>query len=132
MVLPRFVEAAIRGDSLIVHDDGAQVRCFAHVDDVISAVVNLVDTPAAAGRVYNIGSDVPVSILELAERVIARVNPAAKVEFTTYAEAYDESFEDIRRRVPVLDRIRHAINFQPDHDLDDIIDSVAEYQRAAG
>ncbi|MAI72279.1 MAG: nucleoside-diphosphate sugar epimerase [Rhodopirellula sp.] len=131
MVLPRFVEAAIRGESLIVHDDGAQVRCFAHVDDVISAVVKLVDTPTAAGRVYNIGSDVPVSILELAERVIARVNPAAKVEFTSYADAYDDSFEDIRRRVPVLDRIRDAIAYHPHHDLNAIIDSVAEYQRAA-
>lgn len=130
MVLPRFVEAAIRGESLVVHDDGAQVRCFAHVDDVISAVVKLVDTPSAAGRVYNIGSDVPVSILELAERVIARVNPSAKVEFTSYADAYDESFEDIRRRVPVLDRIREAIDYQPHHDLDAIIDSVAEYQNA--
>jgi UDP-glucose 4-epimerase len=131
MVLPRFVESAIRGESLIVHDDGAQVRCFAHVDDVVSAVVRLVETPAAVGRVYNIGSDVPVSILELAERVIARVNPAAKVEFTSYAEAYDESFEDIRRRVPVLTRIREAIDYAPCNDLDAIIDSVAEYQRAA-
>ena len=112
-------------------DDGAQVRCFAHVDDVISAVVSLVDTPTAVGRVYNIGSDVPVSILELAERVIARVNPAAKIEFTSYADAYDESFEDIRRRVPVLTRIREAIEYQPKNNLDSIIDSVAEYQRAA-
>ncbi len=131
MVLPRFVQAAIRGDSLIVHDDGAQVRCFAHVDDVISAVIRLVEAPTAAGHVFNIGSDVPVSILELAERVIARVNPEAKVEFTSYAEAYDESFEDIRRRVPVLDKIRDAIGYAPRKDLDAIIDSVAEYQRTA-
>ncbi|MDG2385171.1 MAG: SDR family NAD(P)-dependent oxidoreductase [Pirellulaceae bacterium] len=131
MVLPRFVEAAIRGDSLIVHDDGAQVRCFAHVDDVISAVVNLVNTSGAAGRVYNIGSDVPVSILELAQRVVARVNPAATIEFTSYADAYDESFEDIRRRVPVLTRLREAIDYQPLKDLDAIIDSVAAHQRSA-
>ena len=85
----------------------------------------------AAGRVYNIGSDVPVSILELAQRVIARVNPAAKIEFTSYADAYDDSFEDIRRRVPVLTRIREAIDYQPRNDLDAIIDSVAEYQRAS-
>ena len=129
--VPRFVEAAIRGGSLIVHDDGAQVRCFAHVDDVISAVVNLVNTSGAAGRVYNIGSDVPVSILELAQRVVARVNPAATIEFTSYADAYDESFEDIRRRVPVLTRLREAIDYQPLKDLDAIIDSVAAYQRSA-
>ncbi len=130
MVLPRFVDAALRGGPLVVHDDGQQVRCFAHVDDVVGAVVALVETPSAAGRVYNIGSDVPISILELAQRVIQRVNPAARIEFQSYAEAYDESFEDIRRRVPVLTRIRQAIGERASKDLDAIIDAVAEHQRA--
>lgn len=130
MVLPRFVDAAIRGDSLVVHDDGKQVRCFAHVDDVIEGVVTLVDTPAAAGRVYNIGSDVPISILELAQRVIERVNPETKVEFQSYSDAYDDSFEDIRRRVPDLTRIRETIGFTTRHDLNAIIDAVAERQRS--
>ena len=132
MVLPRFVDAALRGESLVVHDDGKQVRCFAHVDDVVRAVATLVDTPDAAGRVYNIGSDAPVSILELAQRVIERVNPDASIDFQSYSDAYDESFEDIRRRVPDLTRIRHAIDYRPTKDLDAIIDAVATYQRAQG
>lgn len=131
MVLPRFVDAAIRGEPLVVHDDGKQVRCFAHVEDVIHAVVTLVETPAAAGRVYNIGSDVPVSILELAQRVVERVNPDAKIEFQSYSDAYDETFEDIRRRVPELTRIRETIGFKATRDLDAIIDSVAAQQRSA-
>jgi UDP-glucose 4-epimerase len=130
MVLPRFVDAALRGDPLIVHDDGHQVRCFAHVDDVVQAVVGLVDIPNAAGRVYNIGSDVPVSILELAQRVIARVNPDAKIVYQSYRDAYDDSFEDIRRRVPDITRIKQAIGWQPVKDLDAIIDAVADHQRA--
>jgi UDP-glucose 4-epimerase len=129
MVLPRFVDAALRGDTLVVHDDGRQIRCFAHVDDVVRAVATLAETPAAAGRVYNIGSDVPVSILELAQRVIARVNPQARIDFQSYADAYDESFEDIRRRVPDLTRIRTAIGYAPTKDLDSIIDAVARHQR---
>jgi UDP-glucose 4-epimerase len=129
MVLPRFVDSALRGKPLVVHDDGHQVRCFAHVDDVVRAVATLVDTPSAAGRVYNIGSDVPVSILELAQRVIAGVNPDSRIEFQSYADAYDESFEDIRRRVPDLTRIRDAIGYQPNKDLDAIIESVAQHQQ---
>ena len=129
MVLPRFVGAALRGEPLIVHDDGKQVRCFAHVDDVIKAVATLVETPAAAGRVYNIGSDVPVSILELAQRVRQRVNPDAKIAFQSYSEAYDETFEDIRRRVPELKRIEQAIGFRPTKDLDAIIDAVAQHHK---
>lgn len=130
MVLPRFVEAAINGGPLIVHDDGNQVRCFAHVDDVVRAVSTLVETPSAAGRVYNIGSDVPVSILELAKMVIDRVNPDANIEFQSYADAYDESFEDIRRRVPDLSRIRDAIGYVATKDLHAIIDAVADHQRS--
>ncbi|WP_182868418.1 NAD-dependent epimerase/dehydratase family protein [Rhodopirellula sp. JC639] len=129
MVLPRFVEAAIKGEKLIVHDDGAQIRCFAHVEDVVGAVIKLVDTPSAHGRVYNIGSDTPVSILELAKRVIERVNPKAEIDFRSYADAYDETFEDIRRRVPDLTRIAETIGYAATKDLDAIIDSVAQSMR---
>jgi UDP-glucose 4-epimerase len=129
MVLPRFVGAALRGEPLVVHDDGKQVRCFAHVQDVIGAVIDLVDTPRAHGRVYNIGSDQPVSILELAQRVIERVNPKATIQYQSYSDAYDESFEDIRRRVPDLSRIAETIGYRPKHDLDGIIDSVAASMR---
>lgn len=130
MVLPRFVDAAIRGEPLVVHDDGKQVRCFAHVEDVVNAVVSLLESNEASGRVYNIGSDQPVSILELAQRVISRVNPDVDIQYQSYSEAYDDSFEDIRRRVPDLTRIRQAIGFEPRHHLDAIIDSVAAHQRA--
>ncbi|TWU57397.1 NAD-dependent epimerase/dehydratase family protein [Rubripirellula reticaptiva] len=130
MVLPRFVDAALRGEPLVIHDDGQQIRCFAHVDDVVGAVIKLVDTPTAAGRVYNIGSDVPVSILQLAQRVIDRVNPQATIDFQSYADAYDESFEDIRRRVPDLTRISETIGYKATLDLDAIIDSVAAHQRS--
>ena len=125
MVLPRFVEAARAGRPLVVHDDGEQVRCFAHVSDVVDAVCKLMDTPSAAGRVYNIGSDVPVSILQLAKTVQQRVNPNCQIEFQSYADAYDESFEDIRRRVPDLSRIRQTIGYEPTWDLSGIIDDIA-------
>ncbi len=131
MVLPRFVQAALRGDPLVVHDDGKQTRCFAHVDDVIQAVVTLVETPEAAGRVYNIGSDQDVTILGLAQRVIERVGSSSKIEFQSYAAAYDQSFEDIRRRIPDLTRIREAIGFEAIQNLDGIIDSVADYLRSS-
>ncbi len=130
MVLPRFVAAALAGQPLVVHDDGRQLRCFAHVSDMVGAVIQLMDQPTAAGRVYNIGSDQPISILELAQRVIARVNPAARIEYQAYRDAYDESFEDIRRRVPDLTRIAETIGFRATHSLDAIIDSVAESMRA--
>lgn len=132
MVLPRFVEAALKGAPLVVHDDGKQARCFAHVEDVIDAVVGLVESPVAFGRVYNIGSDQDITILDLARRVVERVGSSSEIQYQSYAEAYDSSFEDIRRRVPDLRRIEEAIGFKAKKDLDAIIDSVADYIRQHG
>lgn len=128
MVLPRFVEAARRHQPLVVHDDGSQIRCFAHVADVIDAVVKLLETPAAHGKVFNIGSDTPISILSLAQGVRDIVNPSAEIRFQSYAEAYDEDFEDIRRRVPDLTRIRSTIGYQPRFGLTQIIQDVWQSQ----
>ena len=130
MVLPRFVEAALAGGPLVVHDDGLQVRCFAHVADVVRVVMALMDTPQAVGRPVNIGSDRPVTILELARRVIAAVDPVLAIEFQGYREAYGDDFEDCRRRVPDLARLRGLVDFQPGYELDDIIAELVAWKRA--
>jgi UDP-glucose 4-epimerase len=130
MVLPRFVESALAGQPLIVHDDGRQIRCFAHVRDVVSAVLALMDTPAAVGRVFNIGSDQPVTILELAQQVVAAANCTAPIQFQSYSDAYDADFEDIRHRVPDLSRLRATIDYRPQFDLTAIIDELIGAQRS--
>jgi UDP-glucose 4-epimerase len=133
MVLPRFVEAAMQGHSLMVHDDGQQTRCFAHVNDVVYAVTQLMHNPTCYGRIYNIGSDTPVSILDVAQQVISIVNPKATLKFQSYSEAYDEDFEDIRRRVPDLSRLKSAIDYTPRYQLADIIRDVwKDKQRSMG
>lgn len=122
MVLPRFVDAAKAGRPLTVHDDGLQERCFAHVADVIRAVVRLMQVKDAQGRVFNIGSDRPVRIRDLAQQVIDVVNPAAGMTFVSYSDAYSEDFEDCRRRVPDLTRLRETLpDFHLDHTLEDVI-----------
>ena len=128
MVLPRFVDAAMKGNPLVVHDDGQQTRCFAHVSDVVHAVTTLMQSTDCFGRIYNIGSDTPVSILDMAKKVIELVNPKASIEFQSYAQAYDEDFEDIRRRVPDLTRLKSAIEYEPRYSLEKIIKSVHDYQ----
>jgi UDP-glucose 4-epimerase len=129
MVLPRLVDAALGGGPLVVHDDGRQQRCFAHVSDVLRAILGLMELPEAVGGVFNIGSDRPVSILELAQRVAAAVDPSLRIKFLSYAEAYSSDFEDCRRRVPDLGRLRRAIGYQPRYDLDACIREVIAWKR---
>ena len=129
MVLPRFVEAAMAGKPLVVHDDGQQVRCFAHVADVVGAVIKLMDNDATLGRIFNVGSDQPVSILDLASRVIALAASKSTVQFQSYTQAYDKDFEDIRHRVPDLTRLRQAIGYVPQFSLDGIIQDCIRAQK---
>ncbi len=129
MVLPRLVSAALAGRAPIVHDDGRQERCFAHAADVVRAILALVQTPAAFGGVFNVGSDQPISIRDLAARVIAEVDPKLQIEYQSYAAAYSDDFEDVRRRVPDLTRLRRMIDFELRHDLDQIIREVVAWQR---
>jgi UDP-glucose 4-epimerase len=130
MVLPRFVEAALAGGPLVVHDDGQQVRCFAHVSDVVGSVLELMETEAATASVFNIGSDQPVTILQLAKYVTAAVNPKLPIQFQTYAEAYDQDFEDVRSRIPDLSRLRRTIRYRNQYQLEAIVREVVEQARA--
>jgi len=121
MVLPRFVEAALAGRDVVVHDDGRQVRCFAHVADVVAAITKLMEIDTSLGRIFNVGSDQPVSILDLAQKVIALAGSKSQIQFQSYTQAYDQDFEDIRHRVPDLARLRQTIGFVPSFDLSGII-----------
>ena len=131
MVLPRFVDAALAGQPVIVHDDGQQVRCFAHVHDLVAAVLKLLQTSTAIGQVFNIGSDQPISIRDLAQHVIAISGSKSPIEYQTYTAAYDQDFEDVRRRVPDLSRLRAAIGYQPKYGLPAIIRDVIAHKAAA-
>lgn len=128
MVLPRFIAAAKANQPLQVHDDGSQTRCFGHVKEVIQAVLMLMESPAAVGRVFNIGGDKPISILQLAQKVIETCGSKSKIEYQTYTQAYDSDFEDIRHRVPDLTRLRETIGFAPQGDLQAIIDDCLREQ----
>jgi UDP-glucose 4-epimerase len=129
MVVPRFVDAALNEDPLTVYDDGSQVRCFAHVLEVVDAVVNLMETPAAAGRVFNIGSDEPVTVRELAEAVIARTGSRSEIRHIPYSEAYGHDFEDIQRRVPDVTRLKETLGTAPTMSLSAILDDVIRWKR---
>lgn len=131
MVIPRFVEQALAGGPLIVYDDGSQIRCFAHVQEVISSILGLMDQPLAAGGVFNIGSDQPVSVRQLAERVAAKVGGEIAIDHIAYSEAYGDDFEDIQRRVPVVDKLEEAIGSKPAMTLDQILDDIIAWKRSA-
>jgi len=129
MVIPRFVDQALAGGPVVVYDDGEQVRCFAHVREVVEAVSRLMETPAALGRVFNVGSDQPISIRQLALEVVRRVDPRVSLKFLPYAEAYGGDFEDVRRRVPDLTQLEKTLGFKPSLPLGEILDDIIRHKK---
>ena len=125
MVLPRFLEAARRGEPLRVYGDGRQTRCFCYVFDTVEALTRLQNCPAARGRVFNVGSDEEVAIRRLAELVIEISQSRSPIEMVPYETAYAPGFEDMRRRKPVLDRLAACTGFRPATALRDIVAKTA-------
>lgn len=125
MVLPRFVGAAIKNEPVRVFGDGSQTRCFCDGRDVIEALPKMVRSEQCAGRVFNVGSDHPITILELAERVIETLGSTSTIELVPYCDAYRAGFEDLRHRKPNLDRIKEAVGFEPKFTLTQTIEDLA-------
>jgi UDP-glucose 4-epimerase len=130
MVLPRFVQQALRGEDLTVYGTGMQSRCFAHVHDTVGAIVLLMDNDQATGDVFNIGGTHEISIVELAKRVIERTGSASEIRFIPYDEAYGDGFEELGRRMPDTSKTRTLVGWVPSRTVDDAIDDITRYERA--
>ena len=125
MVVPRFVQQALKGEPLTVYGDGKQSRCFCEVEDTVRALIDLAECQEAVGKVFNIGSTEEINILDLARKVLAIVNTDNNrpksltgneddpIRFVSYDDAYEEGFEDMRRRIPDIRKINAVIGWKP-------------------
>jgi UDP-glucose 4-epimerase len=127
MVIPRFVEEALKNWDITVFGDGQQTRSFCHVQDAVDALIALAGSREAFGRVVNIGNDRETSINDLARRIKELSGSASKIVHIPYEEAYADGFEDMMRRVPDLTLAHQLIGFHPRYSLDDIIEDMIRH-----
>ena len=126
MVVPRFIQAALKNEEIIIYDDGSQSRVFCHVEDAVRAVLSLLDSDSTIGDYFNVGGVGETTIKELAQQIIKQTNSQSAIKFIPYSDAYPAGFEDMQRRVPDVSKINKAVGWSPTHTLDSIIDSVAK------
>lgn len=126
MVVPRFVKAALADEPITIFGDGEQTRCFAHVYDVIDAVISVAFSKKTIGKVINVGNDFEISINNLARKVIAETKSNSQIEYVPYADAYGHGFEDMERRVPNIELINELVGWKPRRDLSTIISDISE------
>ena len=127
MVVPRFVTAALRNEPIQVYGSGDQIRCFCHVDDAVRALLLVMDSDKAIGQVFNVGNNQQISIMDLAKKVIDITGSSSKVEKIAYEDAYPDGFEDMQRRVPDISKIKQALGWTPEINLDQIIKDIAAF-----
>ena len=125
MVLPRFVQAALKNEPLTIYGDGNQSRVFCHVHDAVQAIATIAKTQSTIGDVYNVGGTGEVTIKELADKVVKLTGSTSEITYTPYSQAYPAGFEDIQRRVPDISKIKAAIGWSPMRELDQIISDIA-------
>jgi UDP-glucose 4-epimerase len=126
MVVPRFVKAALRDEPITIYGDGCQTRCFAHVYDVVDAVIAIGFAQNSIGRVINIGNSFEISINDLARKIVSETGSKSEIIYVPYADAYGDGFEDMERRVPNIDLIKELVGWEPKRDLTTIISDVAQ------
>jgi UDP-glucose 4-epimerase len=125
MVVPRFISAALSNDPITIYGTGNQTRCFAHVYDVVDAILALAFTSEAIGKLFNIGNNHEISINDLAQKIIAETASRSEIVYVPYIEAYGEGFEDMERRVPNINLINQLVGWTPTRDLSTIINDIA-------
>ena len=130
MVVPRFVQSALKNEPVLIYGTGKQSRCFCYVADLVEGVINLMNCQQAAGKVYNIGSRQEITIEELADKIIEMTGSKSKKQFVPYEVAYGRPIEDMMRRVPNLERIKKTINWKPKTDLAEALRAIIEHEKA--
>jgi UDP-glucose 4-epimerase len=125
MVVPRFVKSAISNEPITIYGDGRQTRCFAHVYDVVDAVIALAFAKNTVGKVINIGNDFEISINDLAQKIITETGSKSEIKYLSYDEAYGDGFEDMERRVPNLELINQLVGWKPKRDLSTMIRDIS-------
>jgi UDP-glucose 4-epimerase len=127
MVVPRFVQAALKNEAITIYGDGTQSRVFCHIADAVLAIATLAATDSTIGDVYNVGGTAEVTIKQLAEQVLSVTGSKSAITYTPYSEAYPAGFEDIQRRVPDISKVQNAIGWTPTKDLTQIISDIAAH-----
>ena len=128
MVVPKFVEAALKNEPLVIHGDGTQTRSFTWVEDVVNYFYILAQKQLY-GEIYNIGQTEEISIKNLAEMIIKETNSKSNIEYKSHNEVYGNKFEDPMRRTPSIEKIVNATGYSPTMTIPDMIKEIIKYKK---
>ena len=128
MVVPRFIEAAINDEDILIHGDGTQSRSFTWVDDVVTYLIKLAELKAY-GEIFNIGQTEEITIKELAELIIEKCNSNSQIIYKSHEEVFGKSFEDPNRRTPGIEKIVDFTGIKPSKNIEFMVENIINYKK---
>ena len=128
MVVPKFIEAALKDEDITIHGDGSQSRSFTWVDDVVNYLIKLAEIKAY-GEIFNIGQTEEITIKELAELVISKTNSNSQIIYKSHEDVFGKAFEDPKRRTPGIDKIIEFTGIKPTKNIDFMIEKIIDFKK---
>ena len=128
MVVPKFIEAALKNEDITIHGDGSQSRSFTWVDDVVNYLIKLAEIKAY-GEIFNIGQTEEITIKELAELVISKTNSNSQIIYKSHEDVFGKAFEDPKRRTPGINKIIDFTGIKPSKNIDFMIENIIDFKK---
>ena len=128
MVVPKFIEAALKDEDITIHGDGSQSRSFTWVDDVVNYLIKLAEIKAY-GEIFNIGQTEEITIKDLAELVISKTNSNSQIIYKSHEDVFGKAFEDPKRRTPGIDKIIEFTGIKPTKNIDFMIENIIDFKK---
>jgi UDP-glucose 4-epimerase len=119
--IPIFIDSALKGRRIIIHGNGKQTRCMAHVQDIVDGTIRVMSSKKAEGRIINIGGNEELSVLDAAlkiSKLCGKDNP--NIKFIPFKKVF-VGYKEIMRRVPDLSRAKRLAGYSPKISFDDAL-----------
>ena len=128
MVVPKFIEAALKDEDILIHGDGSQSRSFTWVEDVVNYLIKLAEIKAY-GEIFNIGQTEEITIKNLAELVILKTNSNSKIIYKSHEDVFGKAFEDPKRRTPGIDKIIEFTGMKPTKNIEFMVENIVDSKK---
>jgi dTDP-L-rhamnose 4-epimerase len=117
-----FATSLLCGNPPLIYEDGKQSRDFVNVKDIVQALVLAITNPNAKNEIFNVGTGIATSVLQLAEKITQSINPNIKPRIVAQAR-----FGDIRHCIADITKIKEKLGYKPKFQLEDSLKQVIEW-----
>lgn len=120
-VVSNFIMQALRSEDITIYGDGSQTRSFCYVDDLVTGLIKLMESPESVHGPINLGNPIERTVKNLAEMVIDKTKSKSKIIFSELPQ------DDPKQRKPDISKARNFLNWEPKIDIDQGLDSTIKY-----